>query len=412
MNIIEEKKLNEIITNINNYQKNYSNSASIFENITSLDIDDIQEVFYQNDLNFFDDVSFIISVIASIISHPHLDNTGEDIIIRADLAGSISRESFQKVFKDPSLWKEKDQEMVPEYVHHHQYTDEIKTYENIFIGMIIKVIDNSLINYSSFYASLLPSVNAFTKEKLESEEVEKVLNRIDYLKRKMMYIKNTHFYREISKCDLKLKTIVPTNILIKDRLYNFCYKFYRDFIKYTEADNLETDYQEYYFYHLLKVLKEKEFKFIKEENNIWYFNYQYFKVSIKKLNTKGINLSINLNGKITTNHNLIIDVNTGDELTFDQKATSNNVISIWNLKDQEGIALHQNSMKTKKLITRWLDSKFILNQVQKSLYTKYCPVCKNRSIEEVDHLFKCSSCEAEYTFVNDDTIWFCKTRSN
>lgn len=411
MNIIEENKLNEIITNINNFKNNYSDKVSMFENIDALEIENIQEVFYQNDLNFFDDVSFIISVIASIINHPHLNNTGEDIIIRADLAGSISQESFQKVFKDPSLWKEKNLEMVPEYVHHYQYIDEIKTYENIFIGMIINVIDSNINSYGTFYAGLIPSLNVNTKEKLENDQIEKILDRIDYLKRKILYIKSSNFYKEISKCDLKLKTIVPTNILIKDRLYNHCYKFYRKFIKYTEIENLENDYEEYYFYNLLKILKERNFVLVKEEKDIWHFNLEKFKVTLKKLNNKGINLTINYMNKATASHNLLIQINEDDNLIFDQTASSNDIISIWNLKNEDGKILNKDNMTPRNLINMWLDSKFILNQVQKSLYTRYCPICKNRGIMEEKHIYKCTTCGTTYVFVNNDTIWFCKTRS-
>lgn len=411
MNIIEEKKLSEIINNINNFKENYSKTSSMFENIDALEIENIQEVFYQNDLNFFDDVSFIISVIASIINHPHLNNTGEDIIIRSDLAGSISQESFQKVFKDPSLWKEKGLEMVPEYVHHYQYTDEIKTYENIFIGMLINILDGTINNYSTFYASLIPSIDVNSKEKLEDDQIEKILNRIDYLKRKILYIKSSNFYKEISKCNLKPKTIVPTNILIKDRLYNYCYKFYRKFIKYTEIEDLANDYEDYYFYNLLKVLKSEEFNFIKEENNLWHFEYHKFNVTVKKLNGRGINLTINFMNKVTVSHNLLIKINEEDDLLFDQNATSNDIISIWNLKNQKGEILNKDNMTPYNLIKKWLDSKFILNRVQKSLYSRYCPVCKNRSIVEDDHLHKCTSCGTTYLFINNDTIWFCKTRS-
>lgn len=410
MNIIEERKLQKIIIDIENFKNSFTTSSAFFENINELEIPNIQEIFYQNDMNFFDDVSFILSVIASITNHPHLNSTGEDIIIRADLAGSISQESFQKVFKDPSLWKEKDHEMVPEYVHHRQYTDELKTYENIFIGMIINIIDNSLINYTNFYTNLIPSLNVNKKEFLINETLELVLNRIEFLKRKLTYIKNTYFYKEVSKCNLKLKNIVPTNILIKDRLYNYCYKFYKEFIKYTEVEDLEKDYQNYYFYNLLKIIKEKEFNFIKEENNNWYFNFKNFEIKIQKSNLKNINLTIKTN-KICVHHNLIIDLENDEEIMYDNQLTSNDVISVWNLKDQFGRLLNQTGDSTKEILNKWLDSKLILNQAKKSLYTKYCPICKNHSIEEENQILKCSSCETEYTFLNNDTIWFCKLRS-
>lgn len=408
MNIIEERKLQEIIINIDNFKNNFQTSSDFFENINNLEITNIQKIFYQNDMNFFDDVSFILSVIATITNHPHLNTTGEDIIIRAELAGSISQESFQKVFKDPSLWKEKDHEMAPEYVHHHQYTDELKTYENIFIGMIINVIDNSLNNYARFYTNLLPSLNTLKQELLVDEQLELLLNRIEFLKRKITYIKNTYFYKEVSKCNLRLKNIVPTNILIKDRLYNYCYKFYKEFIRYSETDNIQKDYQAYYFYNLLKVLKQKDFKFVKEENDNWYFNFNNFQIIIKKQNPNNINLTI-INNNITTSNNLIIDT-IDEEIIFDDNQSSNNIISVWDLKDDNNEIISSTGDTLEELISKWLDSKLILKQAKKSLYTKYCPICKNHSIEEEKNLLRCTSCETEYTFLNNDTIWFYKVR--
>ena len=52
--------------------------------------------------------------------------------------------------------------MVPEYVHHYQYTDDLKIYENLFIGLVIKLIDMELAKYTNFYTNLIPTLDINT----------------------------------------------------------------------------------------------------------------------------------------------------------------------------------------------------------------------------------------------------------
>ena len=261
MRIIEESKLKKNISQLNNYKKANKLVKDYYNNLDSLKLTSLQSLSYDQDIAFFDEVSFILNVIASIISHPHLSNKGEDIVIRSELAGHISVDSFQRMFKEPSFWKEKDLEMKPEYVHHYQYTDEIKIFENIFIGMIIKLIDQELNEYSNFYNQLIPSIEDNNlDELLENEDTEIALNKLQVLQRKVRYIKNTYFYKEVSKVKLLLKNIQPTNILVKDRLYNYCYRFYKKFIQYVDQDSLIADFSNYYYGLVIKALKKKGFK--------------------------------------------------------------------------------------------------------------------------------------------------------
>ena len=155
MRIIEENKLKNIVNIITKYQKENKDINSLFNNIDTLDISSLQSVSLEEDIIFFDEVSFILSVISSIIAHPHLSNRGEDIIIRAELAGNIPADAFNQVVKEPILWKEQDYEMIPENVHYYQYTDELKIYENIFIGMLVNLLSLEMSNYQSFYVSLI-----------------------------------------------------------------------------------------------------------------------------------------------------------------------------------------------------------------------------------------------------------------
>lgn len=222
MKIIEENLLKKMITQLNNYEKKYQDVKERFTHLEEIEFTSLQELSFEKDNEFFDEVTFILSVITSIIAHPQISNRDEDIIERAEQVGNITNEALKQTIRDASLWKEKDFELVPEYIHYHQHIDDLKIYENIFIGMLIHLIDTELAKYDVFYQRLIPSMQTDALFIEESEKIEKTLTKIDSLKRKMLHIKNTAFYKEISKVNLNLIKIQPTNILLKNKLYNLC----------------------------------------------------------------------------------------------------------------------------------------------------------------------------------------------
>ena len=202
MKIIEENLLKKMITQLNNYEKKYQDVKERFTHLEEIEFTSLQELSFEKDNEFFDEVTFILSVITSIIAHPQISNRDEDIIERAEQVGNITNEALKQTIRDASLWKEKDFELVPEYIHYHQHIDDLKIYENIFIGMLIHLIDTELTKYDVFYQRLIPSMQTDALFIEESEKIEKTLTKIDSLKRKMLHIKNTTFYKEISKVNL------------------------------------------------------------------------------------------------------------------------------------------------------------------------------------------------------------------
>lgn len=380
----------------------------------------MQDFSFKKDDEFFDEVNFILSVIVSIIAHPSLSNKGEDIIVRSELAGHISSDSFQQVCKDNRLWKEKNDEMVPEYVHHYQYTDDIKIYENIFIGMLINLIHLELNKYSEFYASLIPSIESNNDKYLENKIAEKMITKIEALQRKQMFIQNTSFYKEISKCNLHLTKVLPTNILLKNRLYNYCYKFYLQFIKSEDENRLLEELTIYYKYVILKCFKEKNFVLdnTKSQNyNCLSFIYKDYRLKLSlEENIPCINLDISY-GSIPAKHHLIINTENKLQMNqfFDYNSISNDLITIWRIYDLENANKPYNNqlVSEKKLVSFWLNSKLQEIFAKKELYMKYCPVCKSKNIENNQKLYTCCDCGSMYTFKDGnqvDTIWFLKLR--
>lgn len=421
MKIIEETQLKQSILKLNKYQSEYKGIRAYYRNLDELNLESLQDFSLEKDNEFFDEISFILSVITSIISRPQLSNKGEDIIIRADIAGHISTDAFKQVFKESNLWKEKNLEMVPEYVHHYQYTDELKIYENIFIGMIIKLIDTELVKYKDFYISLIPSFNQNDNIVLENKEIEKTLRTIEKLQRKLRYIKNTYFYREISKCNLTLKNIQPTNILLKNRLYNYCYKFYKKFIQYVDQESLLEDFRTYYKHLILKVFKANNFaldesKSQKINDLSFIFNDYSVQLTLNE-NKPSILLSIKYRS-IVAKHQLLFDIERTllqTNIESEEEVLTTNIITLWNIYDVENtnLPLFKNQVSEEELVKYWIMDKFQENFANRNLYEKYCPVCKGKNIDAEGELYSCPSCNSIYTFKkieNKDVIWFLKFR--
>lgn len=432
MKMIEENLLKNTILQLNKYREKHFFVNDFYESLNELKIDSLQSFSFQKDIEFFDRLSFILGVINSIIAHPHISNRGENIILRSDQAGHLTSENFQNTFRDPSLWKEKELEMVPEYVHYYQYTDELKIYENLFIRLLIDLIDLRLIEYLVFYTSMVPSLdNPSSLEIISNDKVEIALNRIENFSRKVRFIKNTFFYKELSKVPPISKQIKPTNILLKDRLYNYCYRFYREFIKYEDNNELQFDFTLYYYYVMLKSFNKRGFKLInkvRKNNDIkknqpldisnFAFSYRDFIINVSYEAPSTIWMEIGIKNRPETNyrHQLILQAKRtiDDDIVASNLATTCYIISIWNIYNQlDYKASFINPTSESDIIDFWIDRLLYEVIAEKNMYVKYCPICKNRSIDESNNIYKCTNCQTIYTFKSSkgkDIIWFINLR--
>ena len=412
MKALEEIKLKDAISLITKYE-NDKDAKAIYSQINSLNLNSLQEFSFDADKEFFDEISFVLSVIITIIHHPHIISYHRDEIIRADLAGHIENDSFQMVFKDPKLWREKEAgEMVPEEVYYHEHIDELKIYENIFIGMLINMIDQELKKTLDFYVSLLPTLN-ISDELITTDEVKYAIETAEKELKMIRYIKDTYFYKVIKTCNLNNRKIIPTNILLKDRLYNHCFKFYKKFIRYPDVKSLSRDFTKYYFYKLLNTCKNNNAKYVKAKSS----NDITLSISAYKLNLVMIDNDAKIEASVikkdvSMHYTLYC---ASDIATFDNsdiKDLDNQVITIWNLYD--GLTLKQINDKAlieDELIKMWLDSTMNEIVLDRSIYIKYCPVCKSHSITESDKVYTCLSCNSQYTFTSDNKAWIMRIRS-
>ena len=270
----EEVNLSSQIELIQAYAKRHQDLESFYQRINGLTFISIQDLSFEKDIEFFKELSFILSVILSIIAKPHLNNKRDEIIARSGEVSSISEEDFQKTLRDSSIWRDQGNGLLlPEYLYYHQYEDEVKIYENIFIVHLINEISFIVDHYSALYVSLLGVANASTEKLLLDGSYQlKAIDSVNLLSRRLNQIKDTYFYREVSKAKNKPKVFYPTNILLKDRLYNICFKFYKEMHLYEEKGELNNHLFIFYFTLILKKLHDQKYELDTRTKSVMYQN--------------------------------------------------------------------------------------------------------------------------------------------
>lgn len=439
MKLSEERYLKKSIREIRRLAKEQLYINSFYSNLDVLSNKSIQDLSFSNDVKFFNSINFILSVITSIVVRPHIANKREEVIIRSDLVSSFPSESFKLTMQDPSLWKIKDFEYYPEYLHYFQNVDELNIYENRFICMAIDLIDEELRKMSEFYSLLILSLD--DKNVLSSEEdyVNEAFKKINILEKRLKKIKSTYFYRFISKTNTRILHVVPSNILLKDRLYNYCFKFYKKMVGYTNKELLYIDFASYYFVVLLKLLKKNGFKLSRSsskevvflKNKLHFaepliFSNSQFKIELKMLDRKYINiLVINKDlDEVTSNTLLLVEpklsisVNMEDLNTLIPNNTSIEFITPWNrgyIDEDKNKSIRQNTMDEFSLMEQCLFDKMKVVKGSKDIYSKFCPLCRSKGLEEDENtgVYTCSSCSSSYIIYEKDDeehLWFINYR--
>ena len=443
MRIVEESFLKRTVAKLNRYALKYKTSSEFFNGLDELEIKPLQDLSFQSDLKYFDEINFILSVISSIISHPHISTTGEHIVLRTELANRITNDTFQMTMRDPKLWTDDGLKMIPEHVYYYQSIDELCIYENIFIVMLIKMIETELKKYNDFYVSLIETFDGQETLSLSSNNANVASNKIKRVFRKLKYIKDTYFFKEINRRGAHLKTVHPTNILLKDRLYNYCFKFYRSLITYSDKQVLLKDFRTYYFVLLLRALKSRGFeleksdlnsvKILKDEDGCLIlpkvdFADNTFDISVEPYEDLGLKVVVtnrliaSLRARSAT-HLLVFEPQENeDELRRIHEITKDGfqtveAVHLWNLVCvDDGLTISfKNPMSEQALMDKLLESKLFHSIASAKIYRSYCPSCKNQTLDVLPNSHrKCADCGSIYTFYRDgngqNCLWFLKLR--
>ncbi len=425
MRAIEKISLREFVSDMKDYCARYPTSQEFYSNLGKLEMNSLQSLSCEKDADYLKQVNLILRIIMSIIAHPHISNKREEIVTRIEQAQQLSEEEFTRVLQDGSMWKRHNSKMVPETVYYYQHVDELAIYENQFICLLIDLLDKDLSMYSDFYIALLPSYTEDHPRMMKGEASQKLLRQIDLLRRRISFLKNTRFYKEVSKVKRISRNVQRTNILLKDNLYKQTYRFYRQFISYENEGVAYNDLQMFYFVLLLKDLSSRGFVFDGSEmafsKNIWSFSDSQFEIKLAfDKNNFGFDLVIfDRFSNETARHMLLLSPTISfSEIKEPELKLWDTVeaLSLWNLVSLEDSTKKPfEKIRTEtQLVCGWLDNKFAHSIANMDVYSHYCPVCKSKNIDIKNGVHTCQRCKSQYVFTHNKNrntvLWFTKLR--
>lgn len=454
------------------YKEEYFNQFSlekIFESSSFKAFkNDVEKItFYgpyqENEENgFIKEAKNILDIITSIIRKPQITNKDEESLVRSEQAYNIDNSSFRDTIQDPSLWKRKKGVMTPELVHVKQATDSYVLYENIFITKVLDFINNELLGVSRIYEKRITNLQSYfendsfsfnrygvfsfinaneypykdilyekdSSTKENSAEVNKLLKKCSTLR-------STPFYKDLSKAKTRQNQIMMTNILLKDRRYFTCYRFYKKYVSVRDESYFLPLYQDYVLSRIIHDLKDQ-----------YVINETINNMKVSK-NTRGLSFSntIYLQDKYFVygidkdqdDYGFIINVKQKKEWYKRQKLSLNQYAKYYaifaleinqeNLKDyqklmakkkDEGyddvciITLRNNTHyyhgilnvsfyeqdDDKEALRNLFVSYHMLFDADSEIYSTQCPVCGKRSAGEDNFNYHCSSCRSRWSIIN------------
>jgi hypothetical protein len=288
--------------------------------------------------------------------------------------------------------------------------------------------------------SLIQTFDGQESLSLKGNSASIAFNRIKHLHKKLKYIKNTRFFKEISRRSAPLKTVHPTNILLKDRLYSYCYKFYRSLLAYSDKQTLLKDFRTYHYVLLLRSLKARGFELERDKRGkvrrrlgeivlpkISFFN-DTFEITVEPYAEIGLKVAVKnrfiKSSKARTALHLLMFEPGGSEedLKKAREDTKNNFQTIeavyfWNLVyvDEEIKVSFRNPLSEQALMDKWLESKLLHSEASLKIYKTFCPSCKQQALEANSHThYCCRICSSVFAFYHDNNaktnIWFLKLR--
>ena len=420
----EQVNLSAQIETIKAFGKKHSDFNAFYNNIESVSLTSIQDLSFEKDIALFNELSFILSVVLSIIAKPHLNTKSDEVIARSGEVSALSEEDFQKTLRDSSIWRnEGNGKLLPEYLYYHKHEDEIRIYENIFIVYLVNEINALAHQYSALYVSLLSVADHETNVLLVDDTAQmKAMDEVNFVLHRIEQIKNTYFYKEVSKAKSRPKVFNPTNILLKDRLYNICFKFYKKLFIYQEEGGLDKDLFIYYYVLILRKLRENDFRlneckekvFVKNElvipSKVSMANNNY-QIEVEARSDKNLFI-FNYSEKDGSNkatHLLYIKSDYTapfeyEDIGEEYFVVSIETLSLWYLSmllNGKLVKINKTFKSEMEMIRTFVDSHHYVVSASEKIYSSYCPSCKGKDLSENNGFFICADCGAVYRFVKD-----------
>jgi len=220
------------------------------------------------DFPWLSEFEMITNKILAISKNPRTHIRVYKDVVNSEAAVKIDNNDLIETIKTPKFWKlNDDEEYRPEYVYTDTYETDIAIYENRFICHLVDKMNMALsnainyvlrhvryinknymhnyippsdirdiihkANFTSFYYSRKEILYRAKEEAniplltLTDARFVPLLRRLLNAKRNLTHIISTVFYKTVKKAKVVLESeIRPTNLLMGDKLYAPCFRFY------------------------------------------------------------------------------------------------------------------------------------------------------------------------------------------
>ncbi|MDY6367399.1 MAG: hypothetical protein SPL13_02645, partial [Clostridia bacterium] len=415
-----------------------------------------------NDSVFADDVALVVDRIRAIYNEPHISLRKDEIVQNVSVASKFDNRSIEATYKDEKLWRVRLGEVAPEFIHTYVHEDNLAIYENRFVTYLLDYLLDAI---SKKLRALCGDIQTFNLKIDENgneiaypsdaylrytEKVEEIpvlatlddpeTNVISSLLRSrsiLNSLRTYEIYKACKKVGFNVKNLKPTNILLKDADYNYCYKF---FIAYLHDKRFITTqskmYQGFVLVNTVSAILDAGFTADKDAQDILIndvaelrfdklvFNKGVFTICVS-MRKDGImvidvienpdnstaryffkimssSLTEEMNGMTVSNYAKYLDDNRADGITriflvTDVASNSDNVIYV----APDKLSARKNLQSTIKTIT-------MLVQGVSFIHTKYCPVCGTQLIAPDGRDYVCTNCKTTYHIFHyefHDYIW-------
>lgn len=414
-----------------------------------------------NDFVFAEEIAKVVDHIRAIFDEPHISLKQEDIVRNVSVATEYDTRSLDATLKDEKLWRVKLNEAKPEFIHTYVREENLAIYENRFICYLVDYLYDQITKKLS---ALNKKVATFNKKINESEEISaypqstylgyteeveripvlaktsdpqiKAIGSLYRSKAILNSFKSLEMYVVCKKVSFNIKSLRPTNILLVDKDYNYCYKFYVSYLKnkdfYTTQSKM---YSAFTIVNLIAAINECGFEFAEGSQNIIVNELAEISLDSVKLKNDIFELTVSQRGDdalvtvtelidkskakylfkiVSSSRKEEMNGKTPEEyaayLNENKESDILRVIVVTDIETDSANTVYvsaDNPAVIAKLSTA-IKSLTVLLEGVDFIHSRHCPVCGTTLIAPEEGDFFCSGCNTKYhifRFSNRDFIW-------
>lgn len=382
-----------------------------------------------------DKLNSSIGNLMSVSEKPYITLKNEYELVHASKADKLSPKGIQMTIRDSSVWIDKDNPR-PEYVYRKTFEEEYDSYENrvvrTLIDRLIAFINGPVLQarnaiknlYDEYFQSDrlnkfdLIRIADFNTFILSENVFFKDFQKLYLLQSKLNYLKNTDFYKIMSKCPKFTGTPEPTNLFTHNTDYRACYLLwnYLDTCMKNTTDLNEMEISSLYSSYIVllassflskmgyKLIEDRELDEVLYEFEIsdLIFNGDLFAIS---LSIEKNMLLINTLCKQNKIKQLTkVELKTIDDGKKSQDADYTLCLYPVEYSDNMACVTPNNENSTTDLYML-LKCCTLVAPVNEGVYTNICLVCGSNMLNAHNHDCVCDNCGAHYTFLDDNHLW-------